>query len=284
MKLFASRKRKVEPPPLKEERTVFQSDPVVEELLQKDPSTWNAKQRRMIQRYRERKTEKEGNDASDTVTVELQQQSSDEVVVDNDGKQLIHGDVDDDAKSTSENTNNENTDRNIKLESNNDPSTTDSNPSKAEKDAELDTLFEKLSSKQRRTLTRLLERTGDTAAVKEEAGKMLEEKEPSTQKNETVVTEEPPSKRRRKSSVNWDSLTPEERMRREEQKRLQKEAAERRARGGELSQGQHRHPLNSERRRANRRKPKYDNTRNKVKLNNEHNTSGFSVRKSAGKK
>jgi hypothetical protein len=279
MKLFASRKRKVEPP--KEERTVFQSDPVVEELLKKDPSTWNAKQRRMIQRYRERNPG--GTEASDTVVVDIQQQSTDEEIVDNDGKEPMHQNNDDE-KATAEDPN-EKADKPIQPENNNISGTTDNkadnNPSKAEKDAELDAMLEKLSSKQRRTLTRLLERTGDTAAVKEEARKMLDEKEePSTKKNETVVTEEPPSKRRRKSSANWDTLTPEERMRREEQKRLQKEAAERRARGESI---QHRHPLNSERRRANRRKPKYDNTKKKVKSNNEHNTSGFSVRKSAGK-
>ena len=46
-------------------------------------------------------------------------------------------------------------------------------------------------------------------------------------------------------------MPPEERARREKQREMQKEAAERRASGEVLT----RHPLNSERRRANRRKP-----------------------------
>ena len=55
----------------------------------------------------------------------------------------------------------------------------------------------------------------------------------------------------------------------EEQRRKQKEAAQRRARGDKKDG--HRHPLNSERRRANRRKPKW---KKDLKATNEHNASG----------
>lgn len=62
----------------------------------------------------------------------------------------------------------------------------------------------------------------------------------------------PKSKRRKKNPTNLDNLDPEERKRREAQRIMQKEAAERRASG---LVDPNRHPLNSERRRANRRKP-----------------------------
>jgi hypothetical protein len=52
MKIFAKR-TKVAAPAAAESK-LFQSDKIVEELLQNDPSTWNAKQRRMIKRYQER--------------------------------------------------------------------------------------------------------------------------------------------------------------------------------------------------------------------------------------
>lgn len=269
MKLFATRKRKssIEP---EEPRKVFQSDPVVEELLKQDPASWNAKQRRMIQRYQERNagavkdatTEPQPNVEATSDSVDQEQVNSNDDVSENDVKDEKDETGEEKPKETVPSNSNENNCDNNK------------------NDEELNKLLEKLSSKQRRTLSRLLERTGDAAAVKVEALKMLEEKEPAkSDNNEPVVTDEPPSKRRRRRSANWDDLSPEERMRREEQKRLQKEAAERRARGE--TSNQHRHPLNSERRRANRRKPKFD--KKKTKPSNEHNTSGFSVRKKSFK-
>ena len=75
------------------------------------------------------------------------------------------------------------------------------------------------------------------------------------------------------------TLPPEERLRREEQRRLQKEAAERRARGEHVTPG-HKRPLNSERRRANRRKPKWKKSNPEFK--NEHHSSGYMVRKHGG--
>lgn len=67
-----------------------------------------------------------------------------------------------------------------------------------------------------------------------------------------------PKKKKANSPEDLSSLAPEERLRREEQRRLQKEAAERKQKQHPVSTlRQHRHPLNSERRRANRRKPKW---------------------------
>jgi hypothetical protein len=64
MKIFAKRKRKtvdLEGPSTEAEdekavvdRVLFQSDKLVEELLKKDPTTWNAKERRMVKRYQDR--------------------------------------------------------------------------------------------------------------------------------------------------------------------------------------------------------------------------------------
>jgi hypothetical protein len=69
--------------------------------------------------------------------------------------------------------------------------------------------------------------------------------------------------RNKKESVDWNLLPAEERIRREEQRRMQQVAAEKRKQSLEQQEnsGQEgrnfRHPLNSERRRANRRKPKH---------------------------
>lgn len=67
--------------------------------------------------------------------------------------------------------------------------------------------------------------------------------------SESASSEQPKSKK--KKWQDFSHLPPEERERREKQRQMQQEAAARRA-AGEVST---RHPLNSERRRANRRKP-----------------------------
>ena len=74
MKLFAKRKRTTTSGAATEkvakqqqqQRSSYASDPIVEQLLQKDPSEWNAKERRMIKRYQQRKPllSKEENEAS----------------------------------------------------------------------------------------------------------------------------------------------------------------------------------------------------------------------------
>lgn len=88
----------------------------------------------------------------------------------------------------------------------------------------------------------------------------------------------------------WSHLPPVERMRRQEQRRMQQEAAAARAAaaaGGGVNSGQPNkktkvfaHALNSERRRANRRKPKWE-TKNNTNPN-EHDLSGYHMRKITG--
>ena len=116
--------------------------------------------------------------------------------------------------------------------------------------------------------------------------------------------QQPPKKKRRKGGavVDLTKLSPEERMRREEQKRLQQEAAKAREvdRAGIISMSttatsgvstgkskQHKHPLNSERRRANRRKPKWEpksSSSAHAAPPNEHDSSGYHMRKITGGK
>lgn len=138
-----------------------------------------------------------------------------------------------------------------------------------------------LNSKERRKFLRQLKSNGEEideeviAAAQEEAKKVAERNEKEAENSATakgahddsskgkrkadkssVIKDEAtkPKKKRRKRGppVNLDDLPPEERARREEQRRMQKEAAERREAG---LVDPTRHPLNSERRRANRRKP-----------------------------
>ena len=142
-------------------------------------------------------------------------------------------------------------------------------------------VLEKLNSKQRRKLMRRLEREGNNIVdeVHEEAMKLLKEADAS---EKAVPQETPEAKQpteamllgKKRNKNDWSDLPPEERLRREEQRRMQQEVAARRAKEG--PNATKRHPLNSERRRANRRKPKWERKR---KAENEHNMSGYHVRK-----
>lgn len=92
----------------------------------------------------------------------------------------------------------------------------------------------------------------------------------------------PPSKKKRKLK-DLSHLPPDERKRRERQRKMQQEAAERRASG---EQDMTRHPLNSERRRANRRKPGRagkivalkKQTRENQRNSREYNAGGYTMR------
>jgi hypothetical protein len=274
MKIFAKRKRKSVDSAAAEKdekptpRSVFQSDEPVEDLLKQDPSTWNAKERRMVKRSQERKpetgdeqgkateaekpsqpkeTEKEEGDSSDEEKVENnvpdpKPESNVNKVIEKSATQSV--------EATSEDTN--------KLI-----------------DDDLQKLLNKLSSKLRRKLIRLLERDGNVEDVRKEAVSLLGEKggDIADRADDNI-----PVKRRRKGA-DWSALPTDERLRREEQRRVQQEASERRVSGvsGEQQNSKHKHPLNSERRRANRRKPKYAKRVNKPE--NEHDTSGFQMRR-----
>jgi hypothetical protein len=160
-------------------------------------------------------------------------------------------------------------------------------------------LLDKLNSKQKRTYSRQLKRLGRSVLdeVEKEVNKILDEMiiaenlkrdqteaastdnkdVPSTSENQTENLEQ--QKKKRKKDIEWNKLTVEERFRREEQRKKQQEAAERRARGEAIAPG-HKRPLNSERRRANRRKPKWVSKPSSQDIEKfDHNSSGFSHRK-----
>ena len=269
------------------------ADKAVQDLLEKDQSTLNAKQRRMVKRYRERHAEEEspskneeGSASNDSQLCKadnaiIPQHEEDQPVdcrtekPDTGVREALS------AKKRRDSTTHEQ-EANLK----------DASGTSAENGAmdrvsperkELLNMLEGLNSKQRRKLGRQLDREGDEALeeIKKEAASLLkatnkdgliadEEKSKSDAKSKDNATT-PVGKKRKKD---WSHLTPEERLRREEQRRLQKEAAERREREGPNSSG-HRHPLNSERRRANRRKPKWTSTRPA----NDHDSSGYHMRK-----
>jgi len=258
MKIFGKRKRKVEDTN-ETSQGIFKSDPVVEELLKQDPSTWNSKQRRMIKRYQDRKsTETTSDEQEDTLSQNEQVQQDDarsEVSSDNSGdseqsSSAPPSTTENKVELTDEILESENPVENINAKNDID-NNTDNNIG----EKELQELLNKLNAKQRRTLSRKLERGSTTAQeVHAEALELLGITPDST--NARDGTDEPAAKKSKNgcNKVDWSDLPAEERMRREEQRRKQREAAERRERGESSS---HRHPLNSERRRANRRKPKF---------------------------
>ena len=317
MKIFAKRKKRSAPAP--EQRTENKSDPVVEELLRKDPSEWNSKERRMVKRYQQRKEEETGtvettasetqkNDAEMTDVKEHKTkaaQSETSGADEHDGGSSSSdgsSDSDSDSGSDGEKEGNAANKKEIVEKAVVDAAVTvtadkkqDSPPSddeKVDKDHEIWGMLNKLNSKQKRTLSRKLDRQGPCVLdeVVEEAKKLLgeggEEKtaakhQKAAEQSDSDPTGQPPNAKKRKKEADWSHLTPEERLRREEQRRKQKEAAERRARGEDITPG-HKRPLNSARRRANRRKPKWKKSSSSPQIKNEHNHSGYLHRKSGG--
>ena len=93
-------------------------------------------------------------------------------------------------------------------------------------------------------------------------------------------------KKGKKRKVDWSTLPPGERARREKQREMQQEAKRRRE-AGEVDET--RHPLNSERRRANRRKPgragkiaalvRAERAKKKEGVLASYNASGYMMRK-----
>ena len=172
------------------------------------------------------------------------------------------------------------------------PETPTEDDGKVPKDHEIWSVLDKLNSKQKRTLSRKLDRLGTAVLdeVEEEANKILDQTIPmetpvvvDPKRPAESVSSEQPTKKKRKKQADWSSLTPEERLRREDQRRKQQEAAERRARGEDIKPG-HKRPLNSARRRANRRKPKWEKKAPTDRpaigsYKQEHHSSGFMVRK-----
>jgi len=156
---------------------------------------------------------------------------------------------------------------------------------------QVEEMLKTLNSKQRRKLSRRLEREGDSCLteVRAEAEKLLNDTANSSEAdkagssdNNNGPTASGNKRKRRRGPADLSGLTPEERLRREEQRKIQKEAAEARDKGEDKTPG-HKHPLNSERRRANKRKPKWtpksNNMGGAIPEKVDHNASGFRHRK-----
>ena len=349
MKIFAKRKRKSSTPAKEAEpRSTFASDPVVEELLKKDPSEWNAKERRMVKRYQKRKPEEEEGNETAPATSEAEEKQTpkeDDKVESSENKDAAVIDVDDDKENGSNDSDNDSsnggdsdnsdsdeednetaktpskegsaTKENKKeAESNSsdessddtkeDPSVekqqteTANTDSKKEEDMPKPTatadgkvdpsdpiwdLLSKLASKQKRTFSRKVDREGPTVLeeVRNEVEKLLSGDTDDKKRSLESGTDGGPKKKKTKKGkdADWSKLPAEERLRREEQRRKQQEAAERRARGEDKTPG-FKHPLNSERRRANRRKPKFKKqSEYKDNAKVEWNASGFHHRRQA---
>mmetsp|Transcript_4638 Transcript_4638/g.8240 ORF Transcript_4638/g.8240 Transcript_4638/m.8240 type:complete len:349 (+) Transcript_4638:126-1172(+) len=260
-------------------------------LLAMDPAKLNAKQRRLVRRHKQRdgSAEPPKDEAKSADTA---------------GK--------DDAEETSKTENDKNdsagegaTPTEQKKGDEQKASTSDGTDI-----AEILAKLEGLNSKDRRKFLRQL-RTGGAvidekviAVAEEQARKVAErnEKEAANvgrkatagtsekdKNSKRKTAEEPPTKpkkKRRKKGpvVDLASLTPEERKRREEQRRMQIEAVAKREAG---LVDPDRHPLNSERRRANRRKPSQamliaQAKREKIAERGKFHAVGYQMRKGGG--
>mmetsp|Transcript_27659 Transcript_27659/g.64084 ORF Transcript_27659/g.64084 Transcript_27659/m.64084 type:complete len:321 (+) Transcript_27659:128-1090(+) len=297
MQIFAKRKRKA--PANGEDGQEISgrgtdADKAVEELLKLDPSTLNSKQRRMIKRHRERQSSEEKSSECAQEVPDGSEQTNQR----GDGKRGSDIEVVQEEAHAEANGTEQEPPAVLKEKPQEDVAQTESDKQNVgvsmDKDSrriEVLELLERLNSKQKRTLSRQLAREGEEALeeIEKEALRLIEEvKSNSTQsmpnikkgeipedEKESDVTTNPPSKKRKKD---WSLLPAEERLRREEQRRLQKEAQKRQERNG--NDPHHRHPLNSERRRANRRKPKWQKRKKPM---HGHNISGYEMRKGVGR-
>ncbi|ACI65217.1 predicted protein [Phaeodactylum tricornutum CCAP 1055/1] len=288
MKLFAKRKRTVDAK-AKSRCETFQSDKQVEELLIQDPSTWNAKQRRMINRYQDRKA----TEATETLTGATDGEALIKETIDrNEAKRQSKVSSDDGIRLPDEGNDEAVSESkelgDLDIESTGDDNTGATNIKDENNgvDDELQLLLDKINSKQRRKISRSVERGElSPADAKKEAQTVLAESIPKEasrpsqdidlDKPEPHADGSPKKKRRRKGGeIDLSKLSPEERLRREDQRRRQQEAADRAAR----APSGHSHPLNSERRRANRRKPKWSR-KQAVAVGNEHDSSGYHMRR-----
>lgn len=242
----------------------------IETLLAMDPAELNAKQRRLVRRHQEREEGGEAEAAADAAGAPTGDAKSGD---DNAPDECTSNEISKDESSD-------------KIEHKNQPPTNNNEQSTGGVNiTEILAKLEGLNSKDRRKLLRQLKTSSGgaidesvIAAAEEKALRVAErnEKEAANatasgaadksskrkssgsggEKKAAPDERAGPKKKRRKKGppVDLGALTPEERKRREEQRAMQQEAAERRA-GGLVADPDFRHPLNSERRRANRRKP-----------------------------
>jgi hypothetical protein len=274
MRIFAKRSKNKAVP------TISEADKAIQELLKKDPKDLNAKERRQIKRYHDRNGATSDTNSTSIKEEEIKEDSKSE-------KELIencnHLQVD---YSESSKLDGSLSGQTPGITPNNEISTLDV---KDDEESEVRDMLEKLNSKNKRKLTRQLDRDGIDALqlVREEAIKLLSEQKTkeeaihvARESKKAVVTTKTESASKKRKREEWNSLSPEERLRREDQRRKQQEAAERRVKG-DIPSTQFKHPLNSERRRANRRKPKWQKKVDSTKI--DHHTSGFSIRKSSSR-
>jgi hypothetical protein len=277
MKIFAKRTKK------SAVSTISEADKAIQDILKKDPNDLNAKERRQIKRYHERT----GATSDSTANLEPEEQVNEDVNCQQESIGLaIQKDVNCPEPSKDDSSP---TDQTPETTPSDESSKVDGKVTNENMESEVRELLEKLNSKNKRKLTRQLDRDGIGVLhlVREEAIQLLNEQKTKEEAIDTArkakkVPEkaEPESASKKRKREAWNSLSPEERLRREEQRQKQQEAAERREKG-EISNTKFTHPLNSERRRANRRKPKWQKKENPNKI--DHHTSGFNIRKSSSK-
>ena len=297
MKIFAKRTRTVVDPEtaerLRREQKEREAEKAVQELLKLDPSELNSKQRRLVKRYKERDKSGEKQSSEDQNDSGVDDVHNPAETPNHKGADVAKGESSSDSNDSDNSAADESSELLKEAKDGSGGEAVGESTVKVDADdtaaanndlgeVEVKKLLEKLNSKQRRKLMRRLEREGNNilANVREEAVQLLKESDAekvvTTETPETKTeTKSPTALSGRKRKKDWSDLPPEERLRREEQRRLQQEAAERRTKEG--NPGNERHPLNSERRRANRRKPKWEGKRRVEQ--NEHNTSGFHMRK-----
>ena len=241
----------------------------IDALLAMDPSKLNSKQRRLVRRHEERsgKSQNQTETNKKTETIETCVADEDEGTSGASSSEQLGVT---DSVGRDDNAANETVEKDVSKDS--------EEPMAVLETSEILKKLDGLNSKERRKLLRQLKRQGIDESVvlaaEEQAKKVASrnEKESAAAPNqvntekarskrrpddspqpEAAESDSKPKRRRRRGrKVDLDSLTPEERARREEQRRMQIEAAERRAKG---LVDPNRPPLNSERRRANRRKP-----------------------------
>lgn len=301
MKIFAKRTRTVVDPEtaekLRKEKAAQKerdADKAVEELLKLDPSTLNSKQRRLVKRYKERiinpnepQLDEERNEVSTEASRPDQEESKSASIETGKPVEQAEDDAGSSSGSSESDSISDSDDDAMDVPGNDTVEAKDKDesanaPAKDNGGLDDDTvkkLLEKVNSKQRRKLMRRLEREGSNVLneIHEEALNLLKESEKSVPSEMTLESKPQQEKEQtvsgKKRKKDWGDLTPEERLRREEQRRMQQEAAARRAKDPNAAK---RHPLNSERRRANRRKPKWERKR---PVENEHNLSGYHMRR-----
>lgn len=312
MQIFAKRTRTVVDPETAEKLRKEQeaqkerdADKAVEELLKLDPNTLNSKQRRLVKRYKGRNKSNESLSGTEQKDESSKQINDDEAENKSETSEPKPAAAAEEEESSSDSSDSDSDDEVMEPSGDNEEETkpeasghkitgapgektgaSDDNPEgAAAKDNDgldedsVKKMLEKLNSKQRRKLMRRLEREGSSvlSEVHEEAVKLLKENDAEKAVSKETSEPEPDTKQttsEKKRKKDWSDLSPEERLRREEQRQKQQEAAAKRAKEG--PDATKRHPLNSERRRANRRKPKWERKR---PVENEHDLSGYHMRR-----